>query len=173
MSYETTPGPLERFPWALRVEHFADESIFHVPRASWTPGEWQNEPDIVEWRLEGVPYPLLIVRGRVGCLCGYVGIPEGHALHGMWSGDRVRFTWSDLPEEINSAQGCSRIFTPTGEPPMCWWLGFHCGAMGELMPGVATPDSDIRRYVPLDEVRARVEALGRALFEHAFPVRFP
>lgn len=165
MSYETTPGPLERFPWALRAESFADESIFHSPRASWTPGAWQDEPDIVEWRAPGIPYPLLIVRGRTGCLCGYVGLPKGHPLHGMWQGDRTRFTWSESPEEINAAFQCGGVYVPTGEPPTCWWLGFHCGAMHELMPAVPLPAEPVggRSYVSLDEVRTRVEELGLAL----------
>jgi hypothetical protein len=167
---KTTPQSLERFPWALRVERFDDESIFTAPRSAWTPGEWQDEPDIVEWRLQGVPYPLLIVRGRTGCLCGYVAIPEGHALHGMWSGDAVRFTWSDLPEEINCAQPCEpTIFRATGEPPTSWWLGFHCGRSNELMPAVPLPESLGAVYVPLHQARARVEALGLALFRNAFP----
>lgn len=166
---KTTPQSLERHPWAVRVERFDDDTVFHKPRNSWLPGAWQDEPDIIEWRKEGSAYPLLIVRGQTGCLCGYVGIPQGHALHGMWSGDLTRFTWTALPEEINGAFPCGPIFTPTGAPPTCWWLGFHCGAMGELMPAVPLVEGEERRYVPLDEARARVEALALAFSNATLP----
>jgi hypothetical protein len=90
----------------------------------------------------------------------------------MWSGDRTRFTWSALPEVISGSFACGPpIYIPTGEEPTCWWLGFHCGNVGEQMPSLPECSSD--RYVPLDEVRARVEALAVAFFENPLPPRFP
>src|SRR5262245_12770833 len=76
--------PMDLYPWAIRTERF-DESSFASPRAEWRPDRWSEEPDFVEWRMPGVPYPLLAARGPGGSLCGYVGVPEGHCLHGGWS----------------------------------------------------------------------------------------
>lgn len=52
---------------------------------------------------------------------------------------------------------------------------FHCGRSNELMPAVPMPESLGAVYVSLHQARARVEALGLALFHNTFPAfgRFP
>ena len=47
-------------------------------KSSWGDGPWQSEPDKIQWLDEATGLPCLIVRGPVGALCGYVGVPEGH-----------------------------------------------------------------------------------------------
>lgn len=52
-------------------------------KSTWGEGEWNSEPDKVQFQDEATGYPCLIVRARVtGSLCGYVGIPENHPLYG-------------------------------------------------------------------------------------------
>jgi hypothetical protein len=159
------------YPWALRVERHDDSEWFPPPRDHWGPGPWQYEPDLVEWRAAVAPYPLLIVRGGMGALCGYVGVPVGHPLHG-----RPRALG------LNWAGPCGGHRIPTGEPPECWWLGFDCGHAGQYPPvmvarerwlselvGMAPSESlcrplfDPAGYVTIDECRLQVEALAVVL----------
>lgn len=42
---------------------------------------WENEPDRKEWEAHGLPC-LILRTPNSGALCGYVGVPEGHVLHG-------------------------------------------------------------------------------------------
>ncbi len=49
-----------------------------VDKSEWGPGPWQDEPDKAQWLDAGSRLPCLIVRGPVGALCGYVGLPPGH-----------------------------------------------------------------------------------------------
>lgn len=57
-----------------------------VPKAEWAPGPWHDEPDRLEWRAPS-GLPALIVRGPMGALCGYAGVPPGHPLYGRKYGD--------------------------------------------------------------------------------------
>src|SRR5688572_8992423 len=58
----------------------------YVDKSAWGAGPWQDEPDRVEWRSHG--FPCLVVRSEVmGALCGYVGVPPGHPLHGIHYGE--------------------------------------------------------------------------------------
>lgn len=53
-----------------------------VDKSGWGDGPWQSEPDKRQWRDEATGLPCLIVRGPSGALCGYVGVPATHPLHG-------------------------------------------------------------------------------------------
>lgn len=154
------------YPWALRVERHDDEQ-WGPPRAEWGPGPWQDEPDLVEWRSTVAPYPLLILRAGLGVLCGYVGVPVGHPLHG-----RPRALG------LNWAGPCGGLRIPTGEPPECWWFGFDCAHGGQYPPAFAARDRllsevhgieptsspfDVAGYVTIDECRLQVEALAVVL----------
>jgi hypothetical protein len=116
-----------------------------VDKSSWGDGEWQNEPDKVQWRDERTGLPCIVRRQpRLGFLCGYVGVPEGHPLYG-----RECY----LPEvvhdyEINYANACQdgpeaesicHIPEP-GEPDHIWWFGFDCAQGMGHAPGLAARD---------------------------------
>lgn len=51
-------------------------------KTDWGAGVWQTEPDKVQNIDEATGYDTLIVRNHGGALCGYVGVPEGHAMFG-------------------------------------------------------------------------------------------
>jgi hypothetical protein len=53
-----------------------------VDKSEWGPGEWQDEPDKIQWQDADTGLPCLIVRGPSGSLCGYVGVAPGHPMHG-------------------------------------------------------------------------------------------
>lgn len=54
-----------------------------LPKSEWGEGPWQHEPDKMEWRDKETGLPCLIVRGPVGALCGYVGVPQTHPAYGL------------------------------------------------------------------------------------------
>jgi hypothetical protein len=54
----------------------------YLPKAEWGRGEWNNEPDKVQYVDVATNLDCLILRGPVGALCGYVGVPETHPLFG-------------------------------------------------------------------------------------------
>lgn len=51
-------------------------------KASWPSGPWQDEPDKLQWQDEATGLACLVVRGPMGALCGYVGVPESHPWFG-------------------------------------------------------------------------------------------
>jgi hypothetical protein len=110
-------------------------------KKAWPPGPWQTEPDRVESREFG--YPTLIVRSRIGALCGYVGVPPGHPWFGMeWPEDRS-------PEiavhgGITFSGPCQKDgpichHPMPGEPDNVWWLGFDCAHASDYVPGIISP----------------------------------
>lgn len=53
-----------------------------VDKSGWATGPWRDEPDKKQWLDGATGLPCLIVRSPIGSLCGYVGLPAGHDLHG-------------------------------------------------------------------------------------------
>jgi hypothetical protein len=49
-----------------------------IDKSSWPRGEWDREPDKMQWQDKETGLPCLIVRNRMGALCGYVGVSEDH-----------------------------------------------------------------------------------------------
>lgn len=58
-------------------------------RAKWGAGPWSNEPDKAQWTDAATGLPCLIVRNRLGALCGYVGVATDHPWHGKSYHDEV------------------------------------------------------------------------------------
>lgn len=150
-----------------------------MDRTGWPSGPWDNEPDRVEWKMAEPPgYPLLIVRGPMGSLCGYVGLPPGHPLHGVgWDAPEVEAL--DAHGGINYAKACSgnicHVPAP-GEPDDVWWLGFDCSHAWDYSPGlqarVASRSGGKATYVGsppeyLDETYRTVEYVKTAVEELA------
>lgn len=140
-----------------------------IDKSSWPRGEWDGEPDKMQWRDEPTGLPCLIVRGPLGALCGYVGVAESHPWHGKSygaelgecnkdCGDDYHFghsidsrisvhgglTFSDRcsPGEDESRGICH--VPDAGEPDHVWWFGFDCAHHGDWVPGVD------RRYGSFD-----------------------
>lgn len=135
---------------ALRIiERFPHEPGKVRDRTTWPPGEWDSEPDLIEWRDDATGYPCLIARGPRGSLCGYVGVPEGHPAHGK-DCDSV-----DAPAHggLTYSAGCAghicHVPQP-GEADGVWWLGFDCAHAGDEVPGSLA----VRRKVA-EELRAK------------------
>ncbi len=52
-------------------------------KKQWGKGPWQNEPDSLEWVDESTGLKCKLLRGPVGSLCGYVGVPAPHPANGL------------------------------------------------------------------------------------------
>ena len=142
-----------------------------MDKSKWGPGLWQDEPDKVQWIDEATDLDCLVVRNGGGALCGYVGVPPGHPLHGMdydavddKTNIRVHggLTFSDACQEhAEEGRGVCHVPEP-GRPADVWWLGFDCAHHGDLSPKW---DSEYAMfggfYKDLGWVRSEVARLAR------------
>lgn len=55
----------------------------YVDKSKWPQGEWNDEPDKIQFEDPKTGMPCLIVRNGAGALCGYVGVSKGHPLFGI------------------------------------------------------------------------------------------
>lgn len=67
---------------------------------AWPAGEWDNEPDKIQWQDPATKLPCLIVRNRFGSLCGYVGVSPGHVFYGKRESGCLHVPPCDPREEI-------------------------------------------------------------------------
>lgn len=148
--------------------------------ARFEAGPWQDEPDRVEWRYGGMP--CLIVRNRIGALCGYVGVSMPHPWWGRHY-DAVR-PYPDIHGGLTYADHCSghvcHVARP-GEGDDVYWLGFDCAHSGDLLPELVAmrafrAESRLRwpglpddTYRDADYVMLEVESLARQAMEARRP----
>jgi hypothetical protein len=121
-----------------------------VDRTGWPSGEWDNEPDKVQWPDEATGLPCLAVRNPgLGNWCGYVGVPPGHPLYGKPYQDvdsdlqvHGGVTFSDACNpKSTEATGICHVAEP-GEPDHVWWFGFDCAHAWDISPGLVKARSD-------------------------------
>lgn len=104
-----------------------------IDRTDWDAGPWDDEPDHVEWRHNGVP--CMAVRNRMGCWCGYAGVDPKHPYYGLGYSDVESIL--DAHGGITYANGCSAgiCHVPTdGETDQIWWFGFDTAHYNDFMP---------------------------------------
>lgn len=156
---------------------------FKIDRTNWTAGEWDDEPDRIEWREQGVP--CLMSRNRMGAWCGYVGVTKKH----KWHGQSYSVPY-DAPEDTDrsieavsvhggltysdSCRGHLCHIPVDGEDPDVWWLGFDCGHDGDLIPGIAAimpklPGlfRDYETYKNANYVKQEIKELVRQVLDAA------
>jgi hypothetical protein len=117
---------------------------FEDKAGKWGEGPWVDEPDKLQFPDPATGLPCLVKRNDMGCLCGYVGVAEGHPLHGVYhEGLDVHggITFADFcAGEDDPAHSICHIPGP-GEPERVWWLGFDCGHAWDYVPAMAAlPD---------------------------------
>lgn len=124
---------------------------FDASRPSWYPypGPWDDEPDKAQWVDEATGLPCLIVRNRLGALCGYVGVSAGHPffekgyddvpvdVHGglTFSGKCQPEPIGDVLDRRDPEERVCHVVDP-GEDDNVWWLGFDTAHMNDLVPGM-------------------------------------
>lgn len=138
-----------------------------IDKSSWAKGPWQDEPDKVQWQDPTTGLACLIVRGPIGALCGYVGVPPGHEAFGR------DYDSLDLSAHggLTFAHGCSNGPEATsichlpeeGEPDGVWWLGFDCAHGGDLAPSPTYTVFLGDTYRDLAYVKAQVAGLAHQL----------
>lgn len=120
-----------------------------VDKLEWPRGEWDSEPDKIQWPDEDTGLPCLIVRNQFGSLCGYVGISKEHCLHGKGYDLYPEYDLN-VHGGLSYADGCQPEDEPSkgichlpagGEPDHVWWFGFDCGHCFDMAPGMV-------RYAP-------------------------
>lgn len=146
-----------------------------IDKSKWGEGPWQSEPDKIQWQDETTGLPCLIVRGPVGALCGYVGVPEGHAafekgyddidvsVHGGLTFARP----CQVSERLNEEHLVCHVPDP-GEPDNVWWLGFDCAHAGDVCPryreyGISLDIFEHGEYRDLSYVRTECQQLAQQL----------
>jgi hypothetical protein len=101
-----------------------------IDKTDWLPGEWQNEPDKVQWADPVTGMTCLVRRTpHHGALCGYVGVPKSHPLHGKdYDAPDVDvhggLTYADACQAEDAEQGICHI-AEGGEHEALWWFGFR------------------------------------------------
>lgn len=113
-----------------------------IDKSAWRRGEWDNEPDKVQWQDEATGLPCLVKRnGMVGILCGYVGVDSSHPHYGKGYSELIDI---DVHGGLTYAAGCSHGDETTnichipseGEPDNVWWFGFDCNHCFDFAPGM-------------------------------------
>lgn len=127
--------------WWIKREQLAEGNSYPYP---WPEGVWRNEPDKVQWVDKATGLPCLIVRSRLGNLCGYAGVYETHPLYKLdYSGIEDHLdahggiTFSGpCQEHAEEGRGICHIPEP-GTSDKVWWFGFDCAHCDDLAPGMA------------------------------------
>lgn len=168
----------------LQTENLSDDQwtrAGYPPKAEWPEGPWKTEPDKLSWHDAEYDLACLMVRGRSGAWCGYVGVPPGHPWHGKGYDD----VNVDVHGGLSYARPCQEdglvCHVPLpGKPADVHWLGFDCGHAFDIMPGMqalltklhrdkgepppALPITDpygFDAYRDVDYVRGEVRSLAR------------
>lgn len=108
-------------------------------RSKWPAGEWDGEPDKVQWKDPATGIDCLAKRNYLlGHWCGYVGVAPTHPWHGKYSDSmdvdvHGGLTYARECEEGDPELTVCHIPAP-GEPEHLWWLGFDCAHCNDYSP---------------------------------------
>lgn len=133
-----------------------------IDRTGWPSGEWDGEPDRLEWRV-GNYYCLVDRMPNTGHLNGYVGVPEGHKYHFA--------DYDDIPIRAYGGLTFNRRLTEDGDvPPHLWLFGFDTRHYGDLSPCNDLPQlGDPPTYKNYSFVRSEVWSMLYQLTDRKLP----
>ena len=86
----------------------------NIDKTGWGDGPWNDEPDKIQGIDEATGMDCLIVRGPMGALCGYVGVPPEHPWHGIPYSGR-EYDWEN--READSLLPPATQVVPRDEAP--------------------------------------------------------
>ena len=90
----------------------------NVDKTGWGDGPWTDEPDKMQWIDEATGLDCLIVRGPMGALCGYVGVPPEHPWHGIpYSGREYDY---ENREPVELGGGFGKVQMPKKTEVVPW-----------------------------------------------------
>jgi len=148
---------------------------------NWADGEWDNEPDEKAWIDDRTGYECRIRRNdSMGFLCGYVVIPNNHAVNGLTPSDDglggvsvhggITYSEERLPHMMPRVEGGFDRIRPDGtlEGELNdWVIGFDCGHLRDFIPAVTavTMLTDPAAYRNIEYVEAQCRQLALQLKE--------
>jgi hypothetical protein len=146
----------------MTPEHKLKLLIAHRP--------WESEPDQEEWVHKPTGYKCKIWRHpNLLHLCGYVGIPHGHAWYGQAYNDETK-----LPQPLVHGGVTFSGRMPETKGRAVWWIGFDCGHAGDMSPGILVSLLGINHdttsllysdeYRDIDYVRSECNLLANNLY---------
>lgn len=117
---------------------FAEE-YFRDDKSTWPPGAWHRESDKAVWVDGATNLDCMIVRNRLGALCGYVGVSVGHPCFEQSEADvevHGGITFSNFCDDNETRCHEDRIchVAQAGRPERVWWLGFDCSHARDFCP---------------------------------------
>ena len=164
-----------------------------IDKSTWDDGPWKSEPDKKQWTDPDTGLWCLVMRGPMGDLCGYVGVPATHPFSGVgYSSKAPEMDCGDMchkdgdyhcectPGWIIEVHGGltfsgSWIEEVSSDIPFTThWFGFDCGHGGDYLPALY-PDPKLRAemkakfsdgheiYRDLAYVEAQVTSLAKQL----------
>lgn len=92
-------------------------------------------PVLKEFIIDGCR-ALIVKHPSMGHLCGYVGLPAGHPLHGKG------YDEDGVPDEVHGGWTYAADHAPFEKPDGYWYFGFDCAHAGDLVPGISYRASD-------------------------------
>jgi hypothetical protein len=137
-----------------------------IDRTNWPSGPWDDEPDELEFEHAG--FPCMLYRSQVsGTLCGYVGVPQKHAV--------FRLSKEFVPAHAHGGiTWAGRI----QEKPSLWCVGFDTAHGFDRMPaieatliGIGFPPrvpSEMNTYRNIDYVQDECIRLAEELAQRRF-----
>ncbi len=142
-------------------------AAFKVDKSNWPRGEWDNEPDRVDFRHAGLPC-MMIRNFRLGHWCGYAGVPPTHPLFGK-DYNEVEVEAHGGLTYADHCEGHICHVPELGESDEVFWFGFDCGHSGDIVPYTAKFEGlrDYGAYRNAAYVRHEVERLAEQLAEVA------
>lgn len=134
---------------------------YKVDRSGWPTGEWDDEPDRVDFHHAGLA--CLLLRNRLGAWCGYVGVPSTHPAYAK-PYDAVDV---DVHGGLTYGSRCDghhicHVPQP-GEPDDLWWLGFDCMHHMDVIPSMPETRGWESDYRSVRYVRRQTEDLAEQL----------
>lgn len=127
-------------------------------RSNWNHGEWDNEPDRVDFIESG--FSCFILRNQFGNWCGYVGLPKEHKYYEKG--------YNDIPVNVHGGITYARKCYPPichnpepGMPDDVYWVGFDTSHYDDLSPSKhITLGTYKNMYYAIDETRNLAKQLS-------------
>lgn len=145
-----------------RLDEIPGETEPFRDREGWDAGPWDDEPDKVVWVDDATQLDCMIVRNRMGALCGYVGVTPAHPWHGLGYGSCAEGCLTVDVDATEYVEGCGYehavdaklevhggiTFAAACHGVVChkhddesagptWWFGFDCAHAWDVMPAMA------------------------------------
>lgn len=123
-----------------------------IDKSGYPLGEWDNEPDLVEWVHEGLN--CVIRRNGLGALCGYVGVGKDH-----------KFFKDDYNEHGDLPAHYGLTFSNHFDDESLWFFGMDASHSGDLSPVMMRYGAEFGSYKNISFMINEVEQLAKALAE--------